>query len=56
MQNWEANFPFWAKVTSVFVFSQDYLDGLDKSKYENDLAEAGNDDAKRKIIQVNNSI
>jgi len=33
-------------------FFQDYLHGLDKAKYEADLAEAGDDEAKRKNIQV----
>ena len=33
-------------------FERDYLQGLDKNKYEADLAEAGNDKAKKKIIQV----
>jgi hypothetical protein len=28
------------------------MEGLDKAKYEADLTEAGNDEAKRKIIQV----
>jgi len=33
-------------------FEQDYLQGLDKAKYEADLAEAGNDEAKKKTVQV----
>ena len=33
-------------------FERDYLQGLDKPKYEADLEEAGNDEAKRKTIQV----
>jgi hypothetical protein len=33
-------------------FERDYLHGLDKEKYEADLAEAGNDEAKKKIVQV----
>ena len=33
-------------------FERDYLQGLDKQKYEADLVEAGNDEAKKKVIQV----
>ena len=33
-------------------FEQDYLQGLGKTKYEADLEEAGNDEAKKKTIQV----
>jgi hypothetical protein len=33
-------------------FERDYLHGLDKAKYEADLLEAGNDEAKKKTVQV----
>jgi hypothetical protein len=33
-------------------FERDYLHGLDKAKYEADLLEAGNDEIKRKTVQV----
>ena len=35
---------------------QDYLQGLDRSKYELELADAGDDEAKRKTIQVRTDI
>ncbi len=33
-------------------FERDYLHGLDKAKFEADLLEAGNDEIKKKTIQV----
>ena len=33
-------------------FERDYLQGLDRTKFEADLAEAGNDEAKKKAVQV----
>ena len=40
-------------ITYIFFLNlKDYLHGLDKTQYEADLAEAGNDETKKKIIQV----
>jgi len=37
-------------------FERDYLHGLDKAKFEADLLEAGNDEIKKKTIQVLKSL
>jgi len=37
---------------NIFLNLKDYLHGLDKTQYEADLAEAGNDETKKKTIQV----
>jgi hypothetical protein len=37
---------------NFLLLFKDYLHGLDKTQYEADLAEAGNDETKKKIIQV----
>jgi hypothetical protein len=34
------------------ISPQDYLDGLDKEKYEADIAEAGNDEVRLKALKV----
>ncbi len=36
----------------ALISPQDYLDGLDKEKYEADIAEAGNDEVRLKALKV----